>query len=153
MKKGNYILENSYTIPLDSEVLFEYYSNLDYILTSNYIYICSNVRKGINLIKIPLPFNEKNIKESENKIIPMEDMIRFKLITINYDDIADNVAVSTNDSLTPNSLVFKMDTEKNFINKNYLIIYGKVICLYDLNDINLLHQCQPLASLQQSIFK
>ncbi|ORX43680.1 hypothetical protein BCR32DRAFT_298673 [Anaeromyces robustus] len=90
MKKDNYILENSYTIPINSEVLFEYYSNIDYTLTDDQIYLITTTKKGINVSKFPLPFNNKAITKGKNLNIPVENSTRFKFITIHHEDLMEN---------------------------------------------------------------
>jgi len=149
MKKNKFILENTYTIPLNSEVLYEFYSNLDYLLTSDEIYIATNTRKGIEVKVISLPFCSKNIEERcKSNIIFVDNTIRYKFITIHYNDIVENqTPVSSDENLSfSKPEVF----EKKFINKNYLLVFGRLIGLYDPKSLNVLYQCQPLSSNQQS---
>jgi len=148
MKKNKLILENTYTIPLNSEVLYEFYSNLEYLLTSDEIYIATNTRKGIEVKVISLPFCSKNIEERcKSNTIFVDNTIRYKFITINYNDIVENQASESSDE----NLSFSKPEvfEKKFINKNYLLIFGRLIGLYDPKSLNVLYQCQPLSSNQQ----
>ncbi|ORX83551.1 hypothetical protein BCR32DRAFT_291950 [Anaeromyces robustus] len=162
MKKDNYILENSYTIPINSEVLFEYYSNIDYTLTDDQIYLITTTKKGINVSKFPLPFNNKAITKGKNLNIPVENSTRFKFITIHHEDLMENELVSSNNNNNNNNnnsnsnnninSNTNINNDEDIINGiNYLLIFGKNISLYDPKDMNLLHQCNPLFTTQQSI--
>ncbi|OUM61084.1 hypothetical protein PIROE2DRAFT_12997 [Piromyces sp. E2] len=149
MKKETYILENSYTIPINSEVLFEYYSNIDYIITSETLHICTSTRKGINITSIGLPFNSKSIQERcKNEIKVVDSIARYKIITIFCDDLLENQ--SSNISEENINFNGKSNSfEKKYINKNYLLIFGKTISLFDLKNLEFLYQCQPLISNSQ----
>jgi len=148
MRKNTFVLENSYTIPLNSEVLYEFYSNLDYLLTSDEIYIATTTRKGLEVSVITLPFCSKNIEENrKSNIIFVDNTIRYKFITIHYHDMAENQLLAASGE----SLNFSrpdMFTQK-YINKNYLLVYGRLIGLYDPKNLNVLYQCQPLSSNPQ----
>jgi len=150
MKKETYILENSYTIPIKSEIQCQYYSNLDYLITSENIYICTSTRKGMNMTSIALPFNLKNIQEKcKNELKVVDNVDRYKLITILSEDIIENHPLNSPDDNTQFPDEPKL-FEKKYINKNYLLIFGRVIGLYDPKNLEFLYQCQPLLSNSQS---
>jgi hypothetical protein len=113
--------------------------------------MCTNTHKGINILKIPLPFNKKNINECSNKILSNDNIIRFKLITINYEDTSENVILPIKDEMYSNNFILEEQSkEKHYITRNYILLLGKEIYLYDLIELNLLYQCQPVTTLHQS---
>ncbi|ORX45394.1 hypothetical protein BCR36DRAFT_414550 [Piromyces finnis] len=151
MKKETYILENSFTIPLNSEVQFEYYSNIDYLITYDEIYLCTSTRKGINTTSVALPFNSKNINEKcKNEVKIIDNMIRYKFIRIMNDDILNKQQANiSNDNMDFQTK--SKSLENNFIEKNYLLVFGRAISLYNPKNLEFMHQCQPQLSNQQSM--
>ncbi|KAL6592598.1 hypothetical protein LY90DRAFT_36002 [Neocallimastix californiae] len=49
-----------------------------------------------------------------------------------------------------NFILEEQSKEKHYITRNYILLLGKEIYLYDLIELNLLYQCQPVTTLHQS---